>query len=356
MVKRALSGLGFGVLFLAASAAAEENKPPSVHHAPPSVARANEPLSVAVTFDEAEHVKEASLVYKKSDGATASVPFLRSSDNRKPYVAIVPAEDVRIPTLAYAIEVETGDGARAPVFASRESMHSVALEEDAADARERALLRRIGGRRTTLAATTEIVQFGSSPATLAGRPTVVSDQFFRVEGQFTYRLLGTISEFGFRGGIVRGSSPVPRATNAEQFDVGMNYGAPRVRFRGTDWFHVEAEMLTSVNEIGYSLGGGGAILLGDAYGTHLTFGFEGIRIFGVRGYTRFDVAVARRLALGTTIEVTTMPHAETAGVRLVSDAKFDLGSGFGVGVRGGYQARSFASGGPTAGLLLSYSF
>lgn len=340
-------------LSVSARARAEE---PLVHHAPPAVAKANEPLAIGARFDSADQVKEASLVYRKSDGTVGAVPFLRSSSGIAPYVAVVPREDVRVPSLAYAIEVETTEGKQVPVFASRESMHTVALQEDAGDARERALLQRFGGRRTTLAATTELVRFGSSPATSNGVPTTVSDQYYRVEGQFTYRLFGWISEFGFRGGIVRGSSPVPNARSDAELDVGMNYGAPRLRLRAADWLHVDGEALTSVNEVGYSVGGGGAVLLGDAYGTHLTLGFEGIRIFGLRGYTRFDVAASRRLALGTTIEVTTMPHAETAGVRLVGDVKVDLGKGFGLGVRGGYQARSFASGGPAAGLLVAYSF
>jgi hypothetical protein len=258
--------------------------------------------------------------------------------------------------LAYAIEIETTDGQKVPAFATRENMHPVALQEDTGDARERALLARAGGRRTTLGTLGEFVHFGSTPTTVNREQMTVNDQYYRLEGQFTYRLFRWISEFGFRGGIVRGSSPVPGATSKSQHDVGMNYGAPRVRLRAADWLHFEGEALTSVNEIGYSIGGGGAILFGDAYGTHLTVGFESIQIFGTRGYTRFDVAASKRLSLGTTIEVTNMPHAETAGVRLVADGRFDLGAGFAVGVRGGYQARNFASGGPTLGGTLAYSF
>lgn len=326
-----------------------------VHHAPPSVAKAKAPLSIEVSFDAPEEVKSATLVYRRSDAQLAAVPFERSSSTARPYVAVIPAADVTTPSVAYAIELLTTDGRRLSAFASRDDMHTVALEEDAGDARERALLGRHGGRRTTVAVAGDLVAFGRTPTQLDGVVLDQKDQYFRLEGQFTYRLFRTIAEFGFRGGVVRGSSPVPGAKHERENEVGMNYGAPRIRVRFIDWLHLDGEALTSVNEVGYSIGGGGAVLVGDPYGTHLTFGFEGIQIFGLRGYTRFDVAVARWLALGTHVEVTTMPHAERPGVRLVGDAKIDLGSFF-LGVRGGYQARQFASGGPAVGLTAGYSF
>ena len=54
--------------------------------------------------------------------------------------------------------------------------------------------------------------------------------------------------------------------------------------------------------------------------------------------------------------MTGMPHAESAGVRLLGEARVDLGKGFGLVGRGGYQARTFNRGGPTLGAGLSYSF
>lgn len=87
-----------------------------------------------------------------------------------------------------------------------------------------------------------------------------------------------------------------------------------------------------------------------------TLGFEAIQIFGARGYARLDVALGRRLILGTTVEVATQRHADSAGVRLVAGGTVDLGAGFSLGLRGGYQARSFASGGPSLGRNAGYAF
>ena len=104
------------------------------------------------------------------------------------------------------------------------------------------------------------------------------------------------------------------------------------------------------------MGGGGAVLVGDPYGTKIVFGAEGIQVFGVRGYTRLDLVANRRLMVSPIVEVTGMPHAESAGVRLLGEARVDLGKGFGLVGRGGYQARTFNRGGPTLGAGLSYSF
>jgi hypothetical protein len=54
--------------------------------------------------------------------------------------------------------------------------------------------------------------------------------------------------------------------------------------------------------------------------------------------------------------LTNMPHADRAGIRLLGEAGIDLGRGLRLDVRGGYQARTFASGGPTLGGGVAYAF
>jgi hypothetical protein len=240
--------------------------------------------------------------------------------------------------VSYAIEVETADGTREAIFASRASPHRVTVLDDAVDAREGTLLARLHGRRSVVDASGEFASFGSK-----------HDQFFRTEGTYTYRMLGLVSEFGMRAGVVRGDSTAHGA-------VGLNYGAPRIRLRLADVFHVEGELLASVTEVGFSNGGGGAIILGDAYGSNLMLGFEGVQVFGVRAYTKLNIVANRWLSVAPTVEVTNMPHAEDVGVRLLGDARIDFGRGFHASVRGGYQARTFASGGPTIGAGLGYGF
>ena len=115
-------------------------------------------------------------------------------------------------------------------------------------------------------------------------------------------------------------------------------------------------MLSSVTEVGFSLGGGSAVIIGDPYSADLTLGFESIQVFGTRGYSRFEAHALPWFLVAPMIEVTSMPHGSTVGVRLLTDLGFDLGKGWSFTVRRGYQARSFASGGPAAGGSLTYAF
>ena len=169
-----------------------------------------------------------------------------------------------------------------------------------------------------------------------------------------------ITEFSLRIGLLRGHSPVPveegETKNPEdRFKVGLNYGAPTVRIHLADIWHAEGEFLTSVTEVGFSVGAGGAILVGDPYGSKLTLGFETIQVFGTRFYTKMDIRAPERLTVAPMIELTNMPHARNYGLRLLGEVTVDVGRGFGVALRGGYQARLATSGGPTGGATLSYT-
>jgi hypothetical protein len=338
---------------------------PTIHHAPRMTAKLGEDVPIGAVIERTDKVKRALLVFNDG-GEQREVEFARSSDHERPYVAVIPGAAVRRPMLAYAIEIETTDGERIPVFASRAQPHPVNVLDTADDAREAALLARLGGRRSVVQTSGEYVSFGTSRGSVSVPSTgpggagferrTVNDRYYRIEGSYTYRLLGVVSEFGMRAGMVRGRSLVPGESDPSKYDVGLNYGAPRIRLRAEDWLHFEGELLISVTEVGFSTGGGGAILLGDPYGSKLTLGLEGVQVFGVRGYTRLDLVANGWLTLSPIVEVSNMPHAETAGVRLLAETGLALGAGFRATARGGYQARSFDQGGPTIGGGVSYAF
>lgn len=336
-----------------------------VHHAPKSVAPPHVRLELGARVEHVELARRVVLVYRHQ-GAVLEVPFERSSQGQgsEPYIAVVPEDHVGN-DLAYAIEVEDLAGRRAPVFASRESMHPVQLTPDLTDAQEAALLEQNEGRRSTVSAFGEVVSFGTTdamvrePGSAPGSPLTsrrFSDGYYRVEGAYTYRILRTVAEFGIRAGVVRGRSVVAGETDPNRFDVGLNYGAPRLRLRATPELHFEGEFLTSVTEVGFAVGGGGAVIIGDPYATRLALGVEGIDLFGWRAYSRLDVVTSRRWSFAPIVEVTTMPNADKAGVRLIGELGLNLGKGFAAQLRGGYQARSFSDGGPSAGLAAAYSF
>ena len=334
---------------------------PRLHHAPRSSAIAGEDIALEATIEHAELVKRAVLIVVDASGVRELL-FQRAATG--PYVVVVPKETVHAPRVAYAIEIETVAGARVPVFASREEPHEIQVREPIEDVRERALLERLGGRRSVVNAMGELATFGKTDAlvTPAGAPAGtlaparISDQYWRTEAGYTYRMLGTVSEFGIRLGVVRGRSVVSGQPDASKYDVGLNYGAPTVRLRAQDWLHVEGELLTSVTEVGFSVGGGGAVLLGDPYGAKLTLGVEGIQIFGTRAYSRMDLPITRAVTIAPTIEVTDMPHASKTGVRLFTDVRVDVAPGWQIMGRVAYQSRDAASGGPGFGAGASYSF
>jgi hypothetical protein len=184
----------------------------------------------------------------------------------------------------------------------------------------------------------------------------VPDYYYRIEGAYTYRLLRTIDEFTIHAGVVRGQSPVPGAIVPNDRKVGLNYAAPSLKLRIADAWRIEGELVTSVTEVGFSAGAGGAVEVGDPYGSKLRIGFESVKTFGTRFYSQVDIQASSRLRLSPIIEATDMPHADRFGVRLIGEVLYDFGNGFMAGVRGGYQARDSTSGGPSAGLRLGYAF
>jgi len=338
---------------------------PRLHHAPPAVTEAHEDLLIEAEIVHPEQVRRALLVYRTAADATfREVEFRRGLEH---YVAAIPADHVRWPWIAYLIEIERLDGSKLPIFATRAEPHRVEVPEDLMDVRERALFERLSGRRSVVSASGEYVSFGHSETdeidSLTGtrRPIEVADNYYRLEASYTYRPLRLITEFSLKIGVLRGHSPVPveegdRQNSDDRFKVGLNYGAPTVRIHLADIWHLEGEFLTSVTEVGFSVGAGGAVLVGDPYGSKLTLGFESIQVFGTRFYSKMDIRGPARLTVAPMIELTNMPHAKSYGLRLLGEVTLDAGRGFGVGLRGGYQARLATSGGPTGGATLSYTF
>jgi hypothetical protein len=366
MVKRVFRQLrtigSLAVIATAATAHAQDVGEAAVHHAPVSAVTSGSDLQVSADIDDPHLVREARLLYRGAGGKLGVAIFQRSVGGK--YVAVIPAAVVVPPALAYTIEVEGVDGATRPAFADREALHPVQVTEDRTDLRERALEDKVSGRRSVVTTSGEYVSFGRTtgqPQCAAGAPcdpVVVDDQYWRVEGKYTYRPLRTIAEFSIRGGVVRGTS---MSEAAERQEVGLNYGAPSVRFRLADAWHLEAEALASITEVGFSIGTGASLLIGDPYGSKFVGGFEAIGLtretyFGSRFFTRVDIAAHERVLIAPIVEITDFPHADRFGVRLLADATAHLGGGFAAGLRGGYQAREAASGGPTLGGHLALGF
>ncbi len=359
MVTRTLVAIGLAAMTLCSAptrslAQAAPSADPALHHAPVSVATAGQDLTILAAIDHPEMVRSAIVVYRIAGASDVhEVRFLRAAQG--PYIALIPGGDVRSPSIEYTVELEPVAGGRKTVFASREEMQEVEVPGDLEDARERALAARLDNRRSVVSTSTEYVAFGQRSVD-GGRE--VADRYWRAEASYTYRPLRTVAEFGIRAGVVRGPNPSSDATKP---DLGLNYGAPSIRLRLGDIWHVEGEFLTSVTASGFAVGTGGAVLIGDPYGSKLTLGFESIQGFGSRVYSRVDIAARPNLVISPIVEVTDAVRVTEAsqnkfGVRLLTEARLALGAGFTLSALAGYQARVAASGGPTLGLGCSYGF
>jgi len=336
---------------------------PTLQHAPAAIANTGDDFVIHAALTHPEQVRAAILSYRVTDEPAKDVMFQRSSADD--YVAVIPEADLRGETLQYWITLQLVNGSKLAVYNSEQNPHTVQIIPSSTDLNERALLARVDGRRNVFAAMGEYVDFGHSQATdvtAAGSTQATArDWYYRVEASYTYRPLRLISEFSLRVGMVRGETPVPYAATDSSGnslgilkDVGLNYAAPTVRFRLSDIVYADGTLLASVTEIGFSTGVGGALLLGDPYGTKLTLGFEVIQVFGRRFYARTDIAVHPCVRLSPIIEVSDMPHANVYGVRLLGEATVKVAPGMRVGLRGGYQARKFDSGGASFGALFAY--
>ncbi len=335
---------------------------PFVFHAPVSIAPAHRAVLLYANVEHAHLVKRALVVYRTTANPTLrEVVFERADPG--PFVATIPAEDVRPGHVEYTVELETTTGDRWSIFAARSRLHSVLVPDDLTDLRERASAERLGGRRSVTFARGEYVSFGSSSAvvTTTGGTVLraqheIRDRYWRIEGGYAHRPLRDVTEFGVRLGVLRGESPVPDVEDEEQFKVGLNYASPWVTLRAANFFHLRGDFLTSVTEVGFSLGGGAAIIAGDPLGSRLTVGFESIRVFGTRFFSRMDVQLGDTVTIAPVVEVTNMPHADRYGVRLLSELQLTTRGGFGIAGQFGYQARDSTRGGAGGGVTVSYAF
>jgi hypothetical protein len=314
--------------------------PLRIHHAPPSTAKPHEAFDLAIEILSPHLVKKVVVVYRAGPSAPVlEIPFLRSGEG---YLARIPAEQVAPPGLSYAIELETLDGKRVAVFASRAAMHPVQVPDDVDDLRERQLLARVDGRRSLALASFDFVHYGHTEG--------IDDYYWRSEAAYVYRPLRFVVEFAFKIGVVRGTSPVAPGDHK----VGLNYGSPSALFRVSDLFHFEVSAVTSITEVGFSGGIGGALHIGDVYGSKLVLGGETVKTFGSRGWARLDITRGR-LRVSPFVEVGDIPNAKP-GVRLFTEVGYVFANGFNVSGRFGYQARDFANGGPGGGAALGYAF
>ncbi|MEZ4400064.1 MAG: hypothetical protein R3B06_08600 [Kofleriaceae bacterium] len=343
-----------------------------VRHLPPAQADAAAPIELTASVTDAG--ARAVSVHYRTVGAPAwaEVVFTRAAGDR--WIAAIPAGAALPPGVEYYLtsQATVADGA-APAdvvdeFASAARPHVVAVRVADKDQRRQRDLARSGGRRSRAHAGFEWIDFGQR-TNAAG--AVVPDQYYRVDLDFSYRLLAYPLEeirFGYtrlEGVVPASDRRVPEAcTPATAHDPACRLDAG---FKVGGWFELglalaegvrlDARGMFTANQESFAVGARGELRAGVADGNHLAVAVEYMADVGTVGSFRLGWATVPRLPMAMTVEVTDLPSSLRAtGIRLLYDVYYPLPTGLRLGARVGYAARDQIIGGPSVGLSASYDF
>jgi hypothetical protein len=355
---------------LAGDARAQETSP-RVHHVPPADAVAGDSLSIAAEVERGWSATLDLHVRAADRPGWRVIHFRRAAPDR--YVAAIPSELLHPPGFEYYIA--SGPPARLH-FASPGRPHPVLVRPPPEELERQAEVERHRGRRAQARFTGELVDFGRRTIedTATGEERDVGDRYYRIETDFTYRLLRlplTALRFGYMRLV--GTTPAladrvgecrrdEEQTEGEDGPCSVEAG-----FRGGAWFElrfrfgrvlaVDGRGLIVATPLGVGFGGRGELRFGDDTGSHFALGGEVVQEVGSTFFARLGWDTVPGFPMATTIEITDYPSAHRdAGVRLLYDVAYALPNGLRLGARAGYQARDQFVGGFTGGLSLAHDF
>jgi hypothetical protein len=307
---------------------------PRYQHVPPAEAESGTALELIVGAPPAA---PALVAHHRLAGTInwQTVELVRRDDNH--WVAVIPALAVVAPGVEYYVEA-----GGAPVFASAAAPHVVRVEVTEAARRKLRDDLRTQNRHSRVHTSGEWVDYGRR--VVGGM--ALSDSYYRVEGDFSYRLLAYPLET-LRAGFTRmiGTTqtmdcPVgspPPCTVETGFGVGgwFELGLAPVEGVGLD-----LRPVVMATKQGFAVGGRAELRIGMRDATHVATGAEFAADVGTSGFFRLGWGTIRRVPMAATLEVTNMPLSTSdIGVRLYYDVAGQLADNVRIGIRVGYAAR-----------------
>lgn len=276
------------------------------------------------------------------------------------YVVAIPTASIAEPGFSYWVVERKGDGGERALFASAAAPHHVRVTLSRADESERERVRERAGKRSTLIAGAEWVDFGGRRLLAGGES--FPDRYYRLEAGYGYSFLRTVEDVqltvvrvrGEAGAVIEGFGLEPDAS--ELLEPGIDYGRAQVTLFVRDGIRLRASTLLGASQEGFEYGGGGAMVFGDPSAASFTLGGEAITTLGATGTMRLGFAVTPELPMGAGIELTSFPLGEDAGVRLLYDVGYAYGPGSEIVLRAGFQGRTSVTGGVSAALALRHAF
>lgn len=321
----------------------------SITHVPPAEATAGTAIELVA---DAPPASPTLVVHYRvhrtgTTDAYANLELVRKTDSQ--WVAIVPATAVAAPGLDYYITA--GDQ---PVFASPNWPHTMPVMVTESSERRTRDLVRADHRRSRVNTSFEWVEFGTTNV----RGNDVLDRYYRVDADFSYRLLAYPLE-ELRVGYTRLIGEVDEMCgetncNDKGFKVG---GWFELGLGVVEGVRLDGRVMVMATEQGFALGGRVEGRLGVRDASHIAMGVESLADVGTSGFFRLGWGTVPKMPMAATVEISQVPdETRAAGVRLYYDIARNLGSGFRVGVRVGYAARNQNVAGFTGGGNLLVDF
>lgn len=270
------------------------------------------------------------------------------------YRAQVPALCAQPPGFSYFVVLRTAGG-DAPLFASARAPHPVRVTHEPEREGELSRLRAHGWQRSRAVFAAEAVSFGDrAPAPGAAE---LHDRYYRLEAGYAYSFFGTIEDIALTLVRVRGENGTQPAPAGEpSLDPGIDYGRAAVTLLASDFVRLRSALLLGASQEGFEWGGSGEMVFGDPRAEHLLLGAEALTTLGATGYLRLGFNATSRVPMGARVELTDFPLGEDAAVRLLYEVGYRFTPATELMLRGGYQGRTSAVGGPSLGAALQYGF
>lgn len=321
-----------------------------VRHVPPANVTAGDNLELEAEAPPATptlvaHYRTAGM------GAFATMELVRRDDAH--WVAVIPGPQVIAPGIEYYI-----DAGGAPVFATPQWPHTLAVNSSETAERRMRDLSRIANHRSRVHTSGEWVDYGTR--TVSG--TKLVDRYYRLDADFAYRLLAYPLE-EFRVGFTR------LLGDTETTDA-MECALPctaQAGYRVGGWFELglapieglrlDGRLLVMATQAGFKVGGRIEGRLGVLDASHVAIGFDSMADVGVDGYFRLGWGTVPGLPMAATVEITNMPDNDrSTGVRLYYDIARAVAPNVRLGLRVGYAARNQTVAGFTSGANATVDF
>ncbi len=332
------------VLALATGAAVAA---PSIRHVPPGSVTAGASLELVA---EAPPATPKLVAHYRNAGmaAFATLDLVRKDDAH--WVAVVPSVQVTAPGVEYYL-----DAGGEPVFASPQWPHTIPVFDSPQADRRMRDLGRIGNHRSRVHAAAEWVDYGTRTVTANGTAAKLVDRYYRLDADFSYRLLAYPLE-ELRVGFTR------LLGDTESMDPAIctQPCTAQAGYRVGGWFELglgaiegvrfDGRLLVMATQTGFKVGGRFEARLGVLDASHVALGIESMADVGNNGYFRLGWGTVPGLPMAATVEITNLPDNDrSTGVRLYYDIARDVGRGVKLGLRVGYAARTQQVAGFTSG-------